>query len=89
MTRPGSLTAACNYYRALLRRNPGRTRALLRKIEAPTLVIWGEKDRYLSSEVAELDRAWVPNLRVERLPNASHWSRRTALRRLTPSFSTP
>ena len=88
MTRPGSLTAACNYYRALLRRNPGRTRALLRKIEAPTLVIWGEKDRYLSSEVAEPDRAWVPNLRVERLPNASHWSRRTALRRPTPSLST-
>lgn len=73
MARPGSLTAACNYYRALVRRNPATTRAMLKKIEAPTLVIWGERDRYLSPDLAEPNRSWVPNLRVERLPNASHW----------------
>ena len=73
MARPGSLTAACNYYRALFRRNPATTWALLKKIETPTLVIWGERDRYLSPKLAEPDRSWVPNLRVERLPNASHW----------------
>ena len=73
MARPDALSAACNYYRALFRRNPARVRALLRKIEASTLVIWGERDRYLSTELAEADRSWVPNLRVERLPEASHW----------------
>jgi pimeloyl-ACP methyl ester carboxylesterase len=73
MARPGSLTAACNYYRALFRGNPARTRMLLRKIEAPVIVIWGEKDRYLNSDLAEPDRTWVPNLCVERLPDASHW----------------
>ncbi len=73
MARPGSLTAACNYYRALFRRNPATTWALLKKIEAPTLVIWGERDRYLSPGLAEPNRSWVSNLRVERLPNASHW----------------
>jgi pimeloyl-ACP methyl ester carboxylesterase len=73
LARPGALTAAINYYRALLRRNPLATRAMIRKVEAPTLVIWGEKDRFLSRELAEPDRLWVPDCRVERLPHASHW----------------
>lgn len=72
MAQPGALTAAINYYRALFRR-PSETRALLKKVEAPTLVIWGEKDVFLSSELADSGPLWVPNLRVERLPDASHW----------------
>jgi pimeloyl-ACP methyl ester carboxylesterase len=73
MARPGALTATLNYYRALLR-YPRETRALLKRIEAPVLVIWGERDRLLSRRLAEPPRLWVPNLlRVERLPGASHW----------------
>jgi pimeloyl-ACP methyl ester carboxylesterase len=73
MARPGALTATLNYYRALLR-NPGKTRALLERIEAPVLVIWGERDRFLSRRLAEPSPLWVPNLlHVERLPDASHW----------------
>ena len=72
MARPGALTAAINYYRALFR-YPSETRALLKKVETPTLVIWGEKDVFLSPELAEPSALWVPNLRVERLPDASHW----------------
>ena len=73
MARPGALTATLNYYRAFLR-NPRETRALLKRIEAPVLVIWGERDRFLSRKLAEPPRLWVPNLlRVERLPDASHW----------------
>jgi epoxide hydrolase 4 len=73
MARPGTLTATLNYYRALLR-NPGETRAILERIEAPVLVIWGERDRFLSRRLAEPPRLWVPNLlRVERLREASHW----------------
>ena len=73
MKRPGALTATLNYYRALLR-TPGETRALLKRVEAPVLVIWGERDRFLNRGLAEPPRLWVPNLlRVERLPDASHW----------------
>ncbi len=73
MAQPGALTASLNYYRALLR-NPRETRALLQRVEAPVLVIWGEKDRFLSRRLAEPPRLWVPNLnRVKRLPDASHW----------------
>ena len=73
MACPDALSAACNYYRALFRTDSVRTWAQTRKIEAPVLVIWGERDRYLLPEFAESDRAWVPDLRVERLPHASHW----------------
>jgi pimeloyl-ACP methyl ester carboxylesterase len=45
-----------------------------RPISAPTLVIWGERDSYLGSDLAESDRDDVPNLdRVERLADASDW----------------
>ena len=70
--QPGALTAAINYYRAALHRSRSRD-PVVRVIEAPVLVIWGEKDRYLGPELAEPDRQWVPDVRVERVPNASHW----------------
>ena len=73
LSRSGSLTAAINYYRALARQAPAWARELRRRIEAPVLVIWGEKDRFLISELARPDPAWVPDARVERLPDASHW----------------
>jgi pimeloyl-ACP methyl ester carboxylesterase len=36
-------------------------------------VLWGEQDPYLGSEWAEPLHQWVPDLRVERLPDAGHW----------------
>jgi pimeloyl-ACP methyl ester carboxylesterase len=73
IAQPGALTATINYYRALLR-YPGQTRALLQRVEASVIVIWGEKDRFLSRRLAEPPHLWVPNLlSVKRLPDASHW----------------
>ena len=72
--QPGALTGALNYYRAALRRIPPLAADdALRPIEQPVLVIWGQQDRALGPELAEPDRRWVPNLRLERLPDASHW----------------
>jgi pimeloyl-ACP methyl ester carboxylesterase len=71
--RPGALTAALNYYRAALRQGPGHARQSVRRIDVPTLLIWGERDRYLVPELTEGLGQWVSDLRVERLPNASHW----------------
>ncbi len=73
-SQPGATTAMINYYRAVFRQSPKRAEARMRTVQAPTLVIWGERDRYLGSELAEPHRADVPNLqRVVRLPEASHW----------------
>ncbi len=69
LEEPGALTAMLNYYRALGRIGVGVTR---RRIEAPVLVIWGDRDRYLVPEVAAPDPELVPHARVERI-DASHW----------------
>jgi pimeloyl-ACP methyl ester carboxylesterase len=73
-SQPGAITAMINYYRALPRQSPTRAVARIRPVLAPTRVIWGEQDRYLSSALAEPPRDDVPNLdRVVRLPESSHW----------------
>jgi pimeloyl-ACP methyl ester carboxylesterase len=72
-SQKGAATAMINYYRAAVR-PPKGSKAVVRPISAPTLVIWGEQDRYLGPTLAEPDHDDVPGLdRVERLPNASHW----------------
>ena len=69
----GAAGAMIDYYRAAVR-PPKGTKTELQPISAPTLVIWGEKDRYLGPDLAEPHHEDVPNLdRVERLPDASHW----------------
>ena len=70
-SRPGALTGMINYYRAALRRSPKAALEGLRKIDAPTLVIWGERDRHLGAELAEPLPQWVPNVRMERIPEAT------------------
>src|SRR5207245_2340661 len=70
---PGALRGPIDWYRAALRRGPRATRAAIRPISARTLVIWGDRDRFLGRELAEPSRDWVPDQRVVRLPGASHW----------------
>lgn len=83
-SQPGAVTAMINYYRAVFRQSPRRAEARIRTVTAPTLVIWGERDRYLGAELAEPARADVPNLdRVVRLPEASHWVQHDEPERVT------
>jgi pimeloyl-ACP methyl ester carboxylesterase len=73
-SQPGAATGTINYYRASMRRPGAARRGSLGPVTAPTVVIWGERDRYLSSSLAEPSREDVPGLeRVVRLPDASHW----------------
>jgi pimeloyl-ACP methyl ester carboxylesterase len=71
--RPGVLTAALDYYRALGRQGPKRLGRSLRPIEAETLVIWGQQDVALVPELLDGLEAWVPNLRVVRVADSGHW----------------
>ena len=73
-SQPGAAAGMINYYRASVRQNQKEAAAKIRPLSAPTLVIWGERDSYLGSDLAEPERDDVPNLdRVERLAEASHW----------------
>ena len=73
MRVPGAMKAMLDWYRAALRRSPQASERLMRPIAAPTLVIWGVRDSALGEELAEPEPEWVPNARVVRLPEASHW----------------
>ena len=79
-----------DYYRAAVRL--GSKQKVL-PISAPTLVIWGQGDRYLGADLAEPHAEDVPNLdRVERLPDASHWVHHDAAERVNElliDFLTP
>jgi pimeloyl-ACP methyl ester carboxylesterase len=81
IARPGALTAALNYYRALPRFWGEALRAE-RTVTAPTLVIWGERDRYLGVGMTRGLERWVPDVRVERLPGVSHWVQNDAPERV-------
>jgi epoxide hydrolase 4 len=72
LAQPGALTATINYYRAMFRRPRGIPLRKWPRIEAPVLVIWGQRDRFLGPELAAPDEHLVPNVRLERLPT-SHW----------------
>jgi epoxide hydrolase 4 len=73
-SQPGAAAGMINYYRSSVRQSPKVAEAQIRPVQARTLVIWGERDRYLGPELAEPDHDDVPNLdHVERLPDASHW----------------
>jgi pimeloyl-ACP methyl ester carboxylesterase len=82
-SQPGALTGMVNYYRAALRRSPRKASARMRPIPAPTLVIWGMRDRHLGSELAVPAPEWVPDVRFEPIPEATHWVQHDAPERVT------
>lgn len=71
--QPGASTAMINYYRAALRQNPLKSEQRIDPIEAPTRVIWGERDWALGAELAEPERRDVPNLDQVVFLDATHW----------------
>jgi epoxide hydrolase 4 len=73
-SQPGAASGMINYYRSSVRESSAQAKAEHPPITAPTLVIWGQRDRYLGENLAEPALDDVPNLdRVERLDDASHW----------------
>lgn len=89
---PGTLTASLNYYRAAWR-YPDPMLDHFPAIQAPTLLIWGERDPYLGLGMTEGLNQWVANLRVERFADAGHWvqndAREQVNRLLCEFFSGP
>ena len=79
-SQPGALTGGLNYYRAahlgsFTGESDGSPSAdpSLFTVEVPTLVVWGERDRWLLVGNLEGLETYVPNLTVKRIPDGSHW----------------
>jgi pimeloyl-ACP methyl ester carboxylesterase len=76
------LAGGCNYYRASPLRPPTGPDDPMLKIEfapeavtvkLPTLVVWAERDLALLPALLEGLGAFVPDLQIVRVPEASHW----------------
>ena len=69
-SRPGALTGMLAWYRAMFLPS---ARVEMRVIDAPTLVLWGDADPHLGSDLATPPPELVPAGRVVMIPGASHW----------------
>ncbi len=70
---PGAATAMLNWYRAA-GREILEAEDLDSTIDAPTLVVWGLRDAALGESCLNGAERFVRNLRIELLPDASHWT---------------
>jgi pimeloyl-ACP methyl ester carboxylesterase len=68
----GALHAALNWYRASFR-DVARKRLVPKKVDLPTLAVWGDRERHLDPELATPPADWVSDVRVEHVPEAGHW----------------
>ena len=72
--QPGALTGSINYYRAMMQTKPNLS-IFKDKIQAPTLLIWGEADKALGIELTYNTEKYIDNTcEIKYLPNCSHWT---------------
>ena len=74
-SQPGALTAPINYIRCIFSQfGPNRDASMAKKkIEIPTLIIWGDEDQFLESCMADAHGDFVSDLTVKHIPKCSHW----------------
>jgi pimeloyl-ACP methyl ester carboxylesterase len=80
-SQPGAISGGVNYYRAspmleVLEDSDQETsdktfKAIM--INVPTLVVWGEKDTALTTDLLNGLENCVSDLQIRRIPDATHW----------------
>ncbi len=81
LAKPGVLSAALNYYRQMFSpwnwiKDFGQTP---NPITAPTLVLWGEEDAFLSQSITkDLDRFVQAPYELKVIPHCGHWIQQEA-----------
>jgi len=68
--QPGALTGMIHWYRALFRyptKFPDRT------VRVPTRILWGERDAFLLSEMAQESLRYCADAELYTFANAGHW----------------
>jgi len=76
-SQPGAITAGLNYYRASPLHPEGiapqKLDPDLFTVRVPTLVIWGMQDTALRPGLLDGLEQFVPDLRIERIDEGTHW----------------
>ncbi len=67
----GALTAAIDYYRNIFLGLLNQTEWDV--LQVPTLMIWGENDKFLGKELTYDTQAYVKDFQLRYIPNCSHW----------------
>ena len=90
-SQPGALTGGLNYYRASplyppTADDPGPQKLQLKPedfvVRVPTLILWGERDPALLTGCLDGLEALVPDLKLVRVPEATHWIARERTERV-------
>lgn len=70
--RPGAVRAMVNWYRAALRHAP-RSMPKGGRVQSPTLMIWGARDKFLGRELAQPSIERCDDGRLVFFEDATHW----------------
>ena len=70
-SQPGAATGMLNWYRAAFRSRPARVRNT--RVIVPTLIIWGERDKFLRRELAEQSAELCDAGKLVFIEEATHW----------------
>lgn len=69
--QPRALTSMLAWYRAMFRARPAVPQSP--RVGVPTLLIWGAKDRFLGSEMAQASIDYCDRGRLAVIESATHW----------------
>jgi pimeloyl-ACP methyl ester carboxylesterase len=70
-SQPGAMTAMINWYRAIIRYQPSRSKDP--RVKVPTLMMWGMKDVALSHRMARPSMDYVDEGNLILFPESTHW----------------
>lgn len=72
-SQPNAVTSMINWYRAIARSGMENDLQKKRQITTPTLMLWGEKDKFLGKELAQPSIELCLDGELIFYPNATHW----------------
>lgn len=80
--QPGAVTAMLNWYRASLTTPPKRPQE--NTFDAPLLLLWGDQDHVLGTEMVDASAEIATNATVVHFPDATHWVNHEKVAEITP-----
>nr|XP_054929000.1 epoxide hydrolase 3-like [Dermacentor andersoni] len=75
-SQPGAVTGTINYYRAFNNDSDQLNKISYRKINVTTLILWGKKDEFITTPVAQYNQEWLSKSLVVYYEGAGHFAQR-------------
>lgn len=82
-SQPGALTGTINYYRAFNNDSDQLNKIPYRKINVSTLILWGKKDEFITTPVAEYNQEWLTKSAIVYYEGAGHFTQRECPKHVT------